>query len=55
MRETNIEYGHTKTTLYVLGVNKSCKMITYSQLNCSNFIDKDNFKDNFIQEKVKSI
>ena len=28
-------------------------MITFSQLNSSNF--NDNFKDNFMQEKVKSI
>ena len=28
-------------------------MITYSHLNSSNF--NDNFKDNFMQEKVKSI
>ena len=53
MTETGIECGHTKTTLYARGVNKSCKMITYSHLNSSNF--NDNFKDNFMQEKVKSI
>ena len=53
MTETNIECGHTKATLYVRDVNKSCKMITYSHLNCSNF--NDNFKYNFMQEKVKSI
>ena len=43
----------TKTALYARGVNKSCKMITFSHLNSSNF--NDNFKDNFMQEKVKSI
>ena len=53
MTETGIECGHTKTTLYARGVNKSCKMITYSHLNSRNF--NDNFKDNFMQEKVKSI
>ena len=53
MTETGIECGQTKTTLYVHGVNKSCKMITYSHLISSNF--NDNFKDNFMQEKVKLI
>ena len=53
MTETGIECGHTKTTLYARGVNKSCKMITYSYLISSNF--NDNFKDNFMQEKVKLI
>ena len=53
MTETDIECGHTKTTLYARGVNKSCKMITYSHLNSSNF--NDNLKDNFMQEKVKPI
>ena len=53
MTETDIECGHTKTTLHARGVNKSCKMITFSHLNSSNF--NDNFKDNFMQEKVKSI
>ena len=52
MTETDIECGHTKTTLYARGVNKSCKMITFSHLNSSNF--NDNFKDNFMLEKVKS-
>ena len=49
MTETDTECGHTKTTLYARGVNKSCKMITFSHLKSSNF------KDNFMQEKVKSI
>ena len=53
MTETDIECGHTKTTLYVRGVNESCLMITQSHLNPSNF--NDNFKDNFMQENVKSI
>ena len=53
MTETAIECEHTKTTLHVRGVNKNCKMITFSHLNSSNF--NDNFKDNFMQEKVKSI
>ena len=53
MKETNIECGHAKTTLHVRGVNKNCKMITFSHLNSNNF--NDNFKDNFLQEKVKSI
>ena len=53
MTETGIECGYTKTTLYARGVNKSCKMITYSPLNSSNF--NDNLKDNFMQEKVKPI
>ena len=49
MTETDIECGHTKTTLYAHGVKKSCKMITFSHLNSSNF------NDNFMYEKVKSI
>ena len=51
MTETDIECGNTKTTLYARGVNKSCE-ITFSHLNCRTF--NDNFKDNFMQEKVKS-
>ena len=53
MTETDIECGHTKTTLYVRGINKSCKMVTYSHLNSSNF--NDNFKDKIMQEKFKTI
>ena len=53
MRETDIECGHTKTALYARGVNKGCKMITFSHLNSSDF--NDNLKDNFMQEEVKSI
>ena len=53
MTETHIECGHTKTTLYAHRVNKSCKLITFSHLDSSNF--NDNFKDNFMQKKVKSI
>ena len=52
MTETDIECGHTKTTLHACGVNKSCKIIALSHLNSTNF--NDNFKDNFMQEKVKS-
>ena len=47
-----VKLGHTKAALYARGVNKSCKMITFSHLNFSNL--KDNFKDNFMLEKVKS-
>ena len=53
MRETDIECGQTKTALYARGVNKGCKMITFSHLNSGDF--NDNFKDNFMQEEVKSI
>ena len=53
MAETDIECVHIKTTLCVSGVKKSCKMITYSHLNSCNF--NNNFKDNFMQEKVKSV
>ena len=53
MTETDIECGHTKTTLHARGVNKSCKMITFSHLNSSNF--SDNFRHNFMLEKVKSL
>ena len=50
MTETDIECGHTKKALYARGVNKGCKMITFSHLNSSNF--NDNFKENFMQEEV---
>ena len=53
MTETDIECGHTKTTLHARGVNKSRKIIAFSHLNSTNF--NDNFKDNFMREKVKSI
>ena len=53
MTETDIECGHAKTSLHTCRINKKCKMITFSHLNSSNF--NDNFKDNFMQEKVKSI
>ena len=49
MIETDIECGHTKSTLYARGANKSCKIITCSHLSSSNF------NDNFMQQKVKSI
>ena len=52
MKETDIECGHTKTTLHARGVNKSRKIIAFSHLNSTNF--NDNFKDNFMREKVKS-
>ena len=53
MTETDIECGHTKTALYARGVNKGCKLIIFSHLNSSDF--DDHFKDNFMQEEVKSI
>ena len=53
MAENDIECGHTKTTLHVRGVNRSCEMITFSHLNSSNI--NDNLKDNSLLEKVKSI
>ena len=53
MAETDIECGLTKTALYARGINKDCKMITFSHLNSSDF--NDNFKYNFMQEEVKSI
>ena len=53
MTETDMECEHTKTALYARGVNKGCKMITFSHLNSSGF--NDNFKDNFMQEEIKSI
>ena len=53
MTEIDLECWHTKTVFYGRGVNKVCKMITYSHLNSSDF--NDNFKDNFVQEEVKSI
>ena len=43
MTETDIECGHTKTTLHAGGVNTSGKIITFSHLNSTNF--NDNFKD----------
>ena len=42
MIEIDVECGHTKTTLHA----------TFSHLNSSNL--NDNFKDNFIWDKVKS-
>ena len=50
MAETDIECGHTKIALYARGLNKGCKMITFSHLNSGDF--NDNFKDNFVQEEV---
>ena len=48
MAETGIESGHTKTALHAGGINKSCKIITFSHLNSTNV------NDNFMWEKVKS-
>ena len=52
MAETDIECGHTKTALHTRGINKSRKIVTFSHLNSTYF--NNNFKDNFMQEKVKS-
>ena len=52
MTETDIECGHTKTILHARGVNISRKIIIFSHLNSTNF--NDNFKDDFMREKVKS-
>ena len=51
MTETDIECGHAKTTLHARGVNKGRKIIAFSHLNSTNF--NDNFKENFMEEKVK--
>ena len=48
MTETDVECGHTKTTLHARGVNKSHKIITFSHLNCTNV------NDNFMRDKVES-
>ena len=53
MTETDIECGHTKATPHARGVNKSCKIITFSHLNSTNF--NDNFKDNFRQENAQPL
>ena len=47
MAEIDIECGHTKTTLYARGINKSCKMVTFSHLNSSNFNVKKSALKNF--------
>ena len=39
MTKTDIECGHTKTTLYARGVNKSYKMVTFPHVNPSSFND----------------
>ena len=52
MTENDIECGYTKTTLHARGVDKSRKIIAFSHLNSTSF--NDNFKDNFMREKVKS-
>ena len=48
MKESDIECGHTKTTLHARSVNKSREIITFSRLSSTNV------KDNFMREKVKS-
>ena len=53
MTETDIECGHTKTTLYARGFNKSCKMITFSHLNSINF--KYNFKELYVGKSLVNI
>ena len=50
MRETDMECGHTKTTIHARGVNKSRKIITFSHLNSTNF--NDNFKDSLCRIKL---
>ena len=52
MTETDIECGHTKTTLHARGVNESRRIITFSHLNSTIF--NNNFKDNFMKEQFKS-
>ena len=52
MAKTDIECGHTKTTLHACGIDKNHKIIAFSHLNSTNF--NDNFKDNFMRENVKS-
>ena len=47
MTETDIECGHTKTTLHARGVNRSRKITTFSHLNSANV------NDNFMRENVK--
>ena len=46
MAETDIECGHAKTTLHARGVNRSRKIITFSQLNSTDV------NDNFMRKKV---
>ena len=48
MTETDIEFGHTKTTLHVCDVNRSRKIITFSHLSSTNV------NNNFMREKPKS-
>ena len=52
MTETK-KCGLIKTTFHARGVSKSRKIIAFSHLNSINL--NDNFKDNFMQKKVKSI
>ena len=46
MTETDIECGHTKTTLHARGVNRSPKIIPFSHLNFIIVNDK------FMREKL---
>ena len=48
MAETDIECGHTKTTLHARGVNRSHKIITFSHLNSTNV------NNNFMQENINA-
>ena len=48
MTETDIECGHTKTTLHARGVNRSRKIISFSHLNSTNV-------KRYYAEKIKSI
>ena len=48
MTETDVECGHTKTTLHGRGVTKSHKIITFSHLNSTNV------NDNFTRDKAGS-
>ena len=50
MTEIDLECWDTKTVFYGRGVNKVCKMITYSHLNSSDF--NDNFKDTLCRKKL---
>ena len=45
MTEADIECGHAKTTLHARGVNRSRKIITFSQLNSTDV------NDNFMRKK----
>ena len=59
MTETGLECRQTKTTLHGRGLTKlltffkNDKIITFSHLNSTNY--NNNFKDNFVQEKVNKM